>query len=134
MAGVQPAASIFSLFRFALELITESISRDPSMLYDTTNSWVRPLNEKDNFLENFDLPFSREPARLLLKATNIENVSDAVKDLPTQEEHTTYSRVFCGESRQRNITYCNTCFRRFPCDDISVGVVLEPGSLGSVLL
>ena len=62
-----------------------SLSYGPSALYDTSTSWKPLLGAGQNFLEVLDIPFSPgEPARLLRKVTDIDNVNDAFRDLPTQ--------------------------------------------------
>ena len=78
--------SVLGLFDFISESV--SLSHEPSKLYDSTNSWKPLLKAEQNFLEIIDIPFSpRKPARLLLKANNIDNMDDALKTLPTHEMH-----------------------------------------------
>ena len=81
-------ATLVGLVSAVTTLILEPLSiwREPSKLYDTTNSWKPLLRGEQNFLEILDIPFSLgKLARLRKKVTNIMNVDDALKDLPIQD-------------------------------------------------
>jgi hypothetical protein len=107
--------SLAALFyEFTKESI--SLSHEPSRLYDTTQSWKPLLKAKRNFLEIFDIPLSPgKPAKILWKATDVDDVEDAIKDLPAQEEHTI--RVYFTENintDKKRPPLAMTAFTGFP--------------------